>query len=119
MKSREVRKLLFDVERACNRILRFTQASTLDAFLGDELLQSAIERQSEIIGEALRQAAGLDPSLPERIPDIRRIVAFRNRLIHGYAEVSPQIVWGIATDDVPRLLADVRAITGEDPSHPA
>ena len=92
MRSREVQKLLFDVEKACKLVVKFTRDSTLDAFLGDEMLQSAVERQSEIIGEALRKSVDLDPSLSQRIPDIRRIVAFRNRLIHGYADVSAQIV---------------------------
>ena len=105
MRSREVKKLLFDVEEACGLLLKFKKGHTLDAYLKDELLQSAVERQAEIIGEALKQALDLDPSLSQRIPDFRRIVAFRNRLIHGYADISPEIVWGIATDDIPRLRA--------------
>jgi uncharacterized protein with HEPN domain len=77
------------------------------------MLQSAVERQSEIIGEALKQATDLDPSLQEPITEIGRIIAFRNRLIHGYSTVSPQIVWGIASNDVPVLLAEVRTIMDE------
>lgn len=77
------------------------------------MLQSAVERQSEIIGEALNRALGINPSLSGRITDSKRIISFRNKLIHGYASVSPPIVWGIATNDVPILLEEIRAIMGE------
>jgi hypothetical protein len=77
MRSREVRKLLFDVEKACDLVLKFTRGITLDAFLRDDMVQSAVERQSEIIGEALKQAVGLDQTLSERISDVSRIIAFR------------------------------------------
>jgi uncharacterized protein with HEPN domain len=110
MNPRDVRKLLFDIERAGGLIQRFLEGISLETFLGDELLQSAIERQSEVIGEALKKALDLDQSLANHITDARRIIAFRNRLIHGYADVSPQIVWGIANGDIPTLLAEVREI---------
>jgi uncharacterized protein with HEPN domain len=48
------------------------------------MLRSAVERQFEIIGEALSQLAKIDPAVAARIPDLRRIVGFRNVLIHGY-----------------------------------
>ena len=71
------------------------------------------ERQSEIIGEALNQALGLDSEISNRISNIRRIIAFRKRLIHGYATVSPTIVWGIVTNDIPILLSEARALMEE------
>ena len=77
------------------------------------MLQSAVERQSEIIGEALNQALGLDSEMSNRISNTRRIIAFRNRLIHGYATVSPTVVWGIVTNDVPVLLSEVRSFMEE------
>jgi len=77
------------------------------------MIQSAVERQSEIIGEALNQALGVDSEISNRISNIRRIIAFRNRLIHGYATVSPTIVWGIITNDVPILLSEVRSLMEE------
>jgi uncharacterized protein with HEPN domain len=85
----------------------------LDDFLNSEMLQSAVERQSEIIGEALTQALGLDSEMSNRISNIRRIITFRNRLIHGYATVSPTIVWGIVTNDIPILLSEVRSVMEE------
>ncbi len=110
MSSRDIKKLLFDVEKACNLVLQFIEGRTFDDFLKDEMLQSAVERQAEIIGEALSQAIALDRTLSDRISDVRRIIDFRNRLIHGYASVSEQVVWGIVTNDVPILLAQVRSL---------
>jgi len=96
MDPRELTKLLFDVERACERIQKFILDRSVDDFLNDEMLQSAVERQSEIIGEALNQALGLNPGLSSRISGIRRIISLRNRLIHGYSSVSPPRSSGVS-----------------------
>ncbi len=73
-----------------------------------------MERQFEIIGEALSQALRLHPDLSNRFTDYRRIVAFRNRLIHGYAFVSGEVVWGVCPLPPalrpPRLLSTVFAL---------
>lgn len=61
MEPHALTKLLFDVEKACDRIQKFIIDRSLDDFLNDEMLQSAVERQSEIIGEALNQALGSNP----------------------------------------------------------
>ena len=113
MEPRNLKKLLFDVEKACKRIEKFVSNRSLDDFRNNEMLQSAVERQSEIIGEALNQALGLDSEMSNRISNIRRIIAFRNRLIHGYATVSPTIVWGIVTNDIPILRSEVRSLMEE------
>ena len=115
MNPRDIRKYLFDVERACTLILQFTRGVTREAFLVDELLRSAVERQSEILGEAIRQALELDPSLAERVTDVRPIIAFRNRLAHGYSKIDPGEVWRICQNDVPKLIEEVRVIMGKSP----
>jgi uncharacterized protein with HEPN domain len=72
-------------------------------YSADPLLRSAVERQFEIIGEALSQAVRADPSLSNRITESRRIIAFRNRLIHGYASVSNEVVWGVVEANLATL----------------
>ena len=57
------------------------------------MLRSAVERQFEIIGEACDQLAKTAPTLAERIPDLRRMVDFRNVLAHAYAIVDDALVW--------------------------
>ena len=67
------------------------------------MLRSAVERQFEIIGEALNQLSKVDPEVASRIPELRRIVAFRNILIHGYATVDDALVWQALVDKLPGL----------------
>ena len=67
------------------------------------MLRSAVERQFEIIGEALGTLARVDATIAARIPVLRDIVAFRNILIHGYAILDRARVWRVVEDDLPRL----------------
>lgn len=81
----------------------------------DALLRSAVERQFEIIGEALKQLRQVDENLASQVPDLRRIIAFRNLLIHGYAAVDDRLVWEVATDRVAELIVALDRLLG-DPS---
>ncbi len=74
------------------------------------MLQSAVERQFEVIGEAVSQLAKRDPQAAERIPEYRRLIAFRNVLIHGYAEVDEVLVWGFIESHLPGLVSAVGAM---------
>ncbi|HEY3777806.1 MAG TPA: HepT-like ribonuclease domain-containing protein [Rhizomicrobium sp.] len=72
-------------------------------YLEDEMLRAAVERQFEIIGEALGGLRRADPELATVIPDLGRIIAFRNILIHGYANVDDRLVWGVVESELPQL----------------
>jgi len=65
------------------------------------------------MGEALNQALRLYPDLTNHVGDCRRIVAFRNRLIHGYAFVSDEVVWGVLETNLPALRLDVQSLLNE------
>ena len=101
--QREALKYLFDISAAAERILRFVHGKNEDDYLADELLQSAVERQFEIIGEAMGKLHKVAPGEAERFTDYKKMVAFRNVLIHGYATIDPEIVWGVVESN----LADV------------
>jgi uncharacterized protein with HEPN domain len=73
-------------------------------------LRSAVERQFEIIGEALNQLSKIDPDTATAISEHRRIIAFRNILIHGYAEIDHRLVWGILEGKLPGLRKQVEAL---------
>jgi uncharacterized protein with HEPN domain len=77
------------------------------------MLRSAVERQFEIVGEALSQLNRLAPELIARLPDARNAIAFRNVLIHGYAKVDDSIVWEAAQLNLPRLLQAIRELLAE------
>ena len=114
MKPPEVLAWLYDVRAACEAISRFVEGKTYEDYLGDDMLRSAVERQFEIIGEALNQAAKADAGLGQSISDLRRIISFRNRLIHGYATVAHDVVWGAVESYLPTLLLQVTAILDQE-----
>ena len=68
------------------------------------MLRSA-ERQFEIVGQALGQLGRAEPDLAARVPDLPRIVAFRNVIIHGYAAIDDRLVWEVATERTAPLVA--------------
>ena len=76
----------------------------------DPMLRSAVERQFEIIGEALRRLSKEDPEVAARIREHQRIIAFRNILIHAYAEVDHRIVWDVLQTKLPALRRDVEPL---------
>lgn len=94
MKPRNLKRLE-DAKNACVRIGEFCNGVDFDQFQSSALIRSAIERQLEIVGEAMGQAAKEDDSLIEAIPEIPRIVGLRNRLIHGYDAVDPELIWDV------------------------
>jgi uncharacterized protein with HEPN domain len=108
-------RYLFDIRQACERLLRFTSGKSLHDYNRDDMLRSAVERQFEIVGEALNQMLALEPSLEDRVTASRQIVAFRNRLIHNYWAISNDVVWGILEADVPVLGREVDALLAEAP----
>lgn len=108
------RAYLWDARRASDRILRFTAGRDLDGYLADEMLRSAVERPFEIIGEALAALRRADPAVAAAIPDLPRIVAFRNLLIHGYAGVDDRLVWGVVEASLPRLRAALDRLLEDD-----
>jgi uncharacterized protein with HEPN domain len=63
MMPRDIRAHLFDIVQACTLLRQFTTGKTFAAYKADPMLRSAVERQFEIIGEALNQALRLDPGL--------------------------------------------------------
>lgn len=113
MRPPEVFAHLFDVAQACELLERFTDGKAFDDYAADPMLRSAVERQFEIVGEALRRALDRDPTLAERISGTARIVAFRNRLIHGYASVSAEVVWGVLERNLETLYSEVKALLEE------
>ena len=89
---RDPRAFLWDVRQAADNVAVFVRGKTVEDFARDELLQSAVERQLEIIGEALSQLAKAVPDLAAQVPHLRQIVGLRNILIHGYTVVNHALI---------------------------
>jgi uncharacterized protein with HEPN domain len=97
------RVYLFDVREAADAIFSFIASVDFDGYAASPLIHSAVERKFEIIGEALNLLSKSEPVLAKQVPDLERIVAFRNLLIHGYAAVDHARVWTIAKGMLPGL----------------
>lgn len=94
---------LWDALQAVELLNRFSDGIEYDDYVADPMRRSAVERQFEIVGEALNPLSKVDADLAARVPDLSRIVAFRNILIHGYATVDDALVWQVLVDQVPVL----------------
>lgn len=103
-------KLLEDIRDAASFVKSVTEGVDPNRFREDRLLRQAVERNFEIIGEAVRRLDKEDPATAARIADHHRIIAFRNVLIHGYDVIDPALVWSAIHDDLEPLLRDVDAL---------
>lgn len=105
--TNEVKKRLLDVVNACEAIAEFVAGKDFAVYENDRLLRSAVERQFEIIGEALNKAGGAETSLAAQIPEFHRIIGLRNRLIHGYDNVDDEILWDVVQSKLGRLKTQI------------
>jgi len=87
---------------ACRRILEFTKGLSEQDFQDSEMLQSAVERQFEICGEALGHLRGED-EIERIVPDLHKIIGLRNRLIHGYDSIDYEMLWSVVVHKIPEL----------------
>ena len=109
----ESKKLLEDVRMAVEAIQGFVVGRTLLEYLVDLMLRSAIERQFEIIGEALNRLRRTDRPTADRISEYEQVIAFRNVIAHGYDVIEDNVVWDFIHDELPPLHAQVIALLGE------
>jgi uncharacterized protein with HEPN domain len=105
---RDPRALLWDAHDAAEAVAAFIRDRSVEDYRADRMLRSAVERQCEVLGEALNRLSRLAPEIAARIPGLSQAVAFRNLLIHGYA-----VVWRIAREDLPVLSRHLAALLAE------
>ena len=89
-----------------------TRPKEYATFCDDLLFRRGIERNMEIMGEAMNQVLKIDPSIP--ITASRKIVDTRNFIIHAYDSLKPDILWGIVINHMPLLKMEVEALLYED-----
>lgn len=93
--SDDISKYLYDALEAVQAIELFTAGVTYSMYLQHEMIQTAVERKFEVIGEALHRVERVNTGIFEQIPHASRIVGFRNILAHGYDVIDQEIVWDI------------------------
>jgi uncharacterized protein with HEPN domain len=106
-------QLLEDIRDAAAFIVEMTRGVTLERYAADRMLRQAVERNFEIIGEAVKRLSAADPATAARIGHREQIIAFRNILIHGYDLLDHGLVLTTAENQVPKLVAEVEALLAE------
>ena len=102
----EIKSCLEDIQKAIIEIEDFLpDKKDFFAFENDTKTKRAVERNIEIIGEAVYRILKISPDI--KISSSRKIVDTRNRIIHGYDKVSTDIIWAIIVRDIPKLKEEI------------
>ncbi len=113
MTSREEKKLLLDIIDSINSIDEHLEKERiLNVYLSNKTKRRAVEREIEIIGEAMSKLLKLNPNVT--ISYARVIVNLRNRVIHSYDSVDDILIWKIIMKDLPILLEEAKKLLNEN-----
>ncbi len=104
MSLRDPQKYVYDMLNCCEFLLEFTKGKSVEDYMNDRAFRSALERELQIIGEAMMQLDSIAPETAELIHEHRNIIGFRNVLVHGYDSLDPATVWNV----VETKLVDLR-----------
>jgi uncharacterized protein with HEPN domain len=107
--SRRDKDYLGDIVEAIQRIFDYTAGLTYEQFLTNTMVQDAVIRNLQIIGEAAKQ---LSRNVTDGHPKIpwRQMAGTRDRVVHDYFRINYEIVWNIVRDELPALLPRIEAI---------
>jgi uncharacterized protein with HEPN domain len=111
-------KLLEDIRDAAAFVAEVTRGVAENDYQNNRLLRQSIERNFEIIGEAMRRLTQYDSTTAQAITGHRQIIAFRNILIHGYDQLDHSVVWQVIQRDLPQLLTEVTTLLTQPNTQP-
>ena len=108
-----IKTWLFDILSSINEIESYyvDTPKMFETYQNDLRTKRAVERNIEIIGEAMSRILKEDNGT--KISNSRKIVDVRNRIIHGYDSVSDDVVWGIVIRNLPILQKEVQTLLDE------
>ena len=102
----EIRKFLFDIQVSIDSIETYLgDKRDFNMYKANKMLRRAVERELEIIGEALNCIDKIDSEI--EISGKRQIIGMRNRVIHGYDNIDDELVWGTIVRHLPILKSEV------------
>jgi uncharacterized protein with HEPN domain len=110
--QRDARTFLWDICDA-DAIQGYVQGRSFDDYLANRLLRAGVEREFVTIGEAMSQLAKTAPGVAARMSDVRRIIGFRNIIVHGYDRIEAIAVWNAVQSELPDLRAEAAALLAE------
>jgi uncharacterized protein with HEPN domain len=106
-----VKKYLYDINESINSIDSYLgKDKSFDVYISNKMLRRSVERELEIIGEAINRIDKVDPSLV--INGKKQIIGLRNRVIHNYDTIDNEIVWGIIIKYLPLLKIEINSLLG-------
>ena len=111
--ARSILAYLNDIVAACDSVAVTLEGVDIDAYVANRTVRAAVERELTIIGEAVNRISQMDPEITARISHARKIVAFRNLLVHDYPAIIDAAVWAIADRDAPLLHEECTALIDE------
>lgn len=102
-------KWLYDIKIAIEEIESYFEDHEKDftTYRKNLMLKRAIERDLEIIGEAMNRILNKDSSFQNKISNAKAIIGLRNQVIHGYDNISDENVWSIIINHLPKLEAEI------------
>lgn len=100
---------LLDIVQAAERALAYTDGKSLREFESDDLLQDAVLRRLEIVGEAARRVSAPTRESLAQVP-WRKMIGLRNVLVHQYEDVDLGVVWDTLRRDLPGLISALRPL---------
>jgi len=107
--DKHVYTYLFDILNSINEINEYIADNrTYDHYCNSKILQRAIERNLEIIGEAMNRILKIEKNIP--IQKTKEIIDTRNKISHGYDNVNHTIIWGIVIKHLPVLKSEVEKL---------
>ena len=102
----EIKKYLFDIQESIDSIQKYLgDKRDFKVYMADKMLRRAVEREFEIIGEAMSRMEKLDSTI--EITSKRQIISMRNRVIHGYDKIDNEIIWGMIIRHLPTLKLEI------------
>ena len=109
MMDNEVKKYLYDIQESINSIETYLGTKRdFNMYLENKMLRRAVEREFEIIGEAMNKMDKLMPNI--EISSKQMIIGMRNRVIHGYDKIDDGIVWGTIVRHLPVLKEEINKL---------
>ena len=109
----EIKKYLFDIKTPIDSINEYLgESRNFFEYQKNKLLRRGIEREIEIIGEAMNRILKLDEDI--QIINARQIVDARNWVIHGYDKVDDVVIWGIVSKHLPKLKKEVEELLEQE-----
>jgi len=113
MSLRNPQKYLYDIINCSEFVLQLTKDKTVEDYKNDRIFRSALERELQIIGEAMLQLDRVSPETVEKISEHRSIIGFRHVLVHGYDSLDSDTVWNVVETKIALLLKQTKTLLQE------